>query len=805
MIRGLTSGVRASVHAHRSDALPILGIAAAVALANLPALLHLVTANPLFLNAYLTPPLHGRLPGLPYIDPNAGYTTQALGHRAALDWLHGQIPWWNPYEGIGSPLAGEMQSGAFFPLTMVLLLHQGMLVLQVSIELISGWSAYALVRRLGVGRVFSTAAGVAFGLCGTYAWLAHAPIRPVAMLPLSLVGVERCLDAARQGRRGGWRLLAIALALSILAGFPETTLIDGVFVALWACLRVAGPDRRFWRSSAVKLGGGLLAGLGLSAPLIVAFADYLPHAATGSLGGAFAYVSLPTAGLAQLVLPYSLGPIFGFHAAHGTDTLSLLWGSVGGFLGVTVVAAGLVGLVGTRLRVLRLGLGGWILVCLLRSYGFYPVVHALAVIPGIRQTAFYRYAPGSWELAVIVLAALGLDDVARAATPRRLLAVAGIVTGALGVWAAVVAWPLLTDAVASSPHQGAHRHVYALGSLAAALLLLAALVTGGWWAGRLPASTTTGPRRPGRRERTRRRGRVVMALAIGVESVGLTAFTYLSAPAPTPLQTGSVAWLQANLGTYRFVTLGPIQPNYGSYYGIAQANIVDLPAPKSYAGYIETSLDPNSPIRLFSGGNAVNPAGLTPAEALTTYLPNYESLGVRYVVEDADGLDLKGKPFPAAGAPAWPAGPRLVYRDGFAEIWQLPAPAAAFSLKPGTGTSGCTVTGRGWDDATVRCSHRVVLVRRVGYFPGWTASAGGHSVEVVRDRGAPGGLLQQVSVPAGKTEVHFSYRPPHEVPAIGAALLAAAAVVASVLVTRLRRAGPAGVAPGGAAAAGGPE
>ena len=66
-----------------------------------------------------------------------------------------------------------------------------------------------------------------------------------------------------------------------------------------------------------------------------------------------------------------------------------------------------------------------------------------------------------------------------------------------------------------------------------------------------------------------------MAAVMGAESVCLVAFTYLSAPAPTPLQMGSVTWLGNHLGSYRFLTLGPIQPDYGSYFGIAEASIND--------------------------------------------------------------------------------------------------------------------------------------------------------------------------------------------------------------------------------------
>ncbi|MHB1710642.1 MAG: hypothetical protein ACYCV7_04465, partial [Acidimicrobiales bacterium] len=258
------------------DLVPIACIAAAVLAANLPAIVHLVTTNPLAFDAHLAPGASGLLPGLPSIDPDAGYTAQALGHLAAMDWLHGHIPWWNPFEGIGAPLAGEMQSGAFFPLTLLLALHQGLLLLQVTLEVVTGWATYFLVRRVGVGRTFSAAAGVAFGLCGTYAWFSYAPIRPIALLPLALLGVERSLSAAAERRRGGWRLLAAAIAFSILAGFPETTFIDGLFVVGWALMRIVGPGRACWRPLLAKVTLGGVVGVALSAPLVVAFITYLP-------------------------------------------------------------------------------------------------------------------------------------------------------------------------------------------------------------------------------------------------------------------------------------------------------------------------------------------------------------------------------------------------------------------------------------------------------------------------------------------------------------------------------------------------
>src|SRR6185312_196251 len=122
---------------------------------------------------------------------------------------------------LGSPLAGEMQSAAFFPPVLLLQNALGFVLFHVLLELVAGAATYFLLRRVGLGRVAAMAAGVAFGLCGTLAWFEHATANPVAFLPLALLGVERARDAALASRRHGWRLLAVALGLSVVAGFPE--------------------------------------------------------------------------------------------------------------------------------------------------------------------------------------------------------------------------------------------------------------------------------------------------------------------------------------------------------------------------------------------------------------------------------------------------------------------------------------------------------------------------------------------------------------------------------------------------------
>lgn len=785
----LNPGPLASLGQHL---VPLLCVAAAVGVANIPASIHLVSADPRAVDAGLNSGWSGVLPGMPNLDTNVGDTTQALGHLVALQWLHGHVPWWNPYEGVGAPLAGEMQSGAFFPPIILLAFSQGMLMLQLLLELVTGCSTYFLARRLGVGRTLSTAAGAAFGLCGTFAWFAHAPVHPVVLLPLGLLGIERAIDASTDHRRGGWGLLAISLALSILAGFPETAIFDGLLVILWSALRLAELNRSLWRSLVLKLCCGLAVGIGLAAPLIVAFADYLPDANIGGHGGAISHTSLPPQGLAQLILPYALGPLFGFHTAASTGNLiGTLWGRVGGYLTVTLVAAAIVGMFGRRHRILRLGLALWVIASLLRTYGFSPLVHLMAMIPVIRDTAMYRYADPSWELAVVVLAALGLDDVARGLTGRRTIVVSAVVTGMFAAVAAAVAWNLTSHVLDPTGREVTSSHVYVITSLAAVLFLLTLLAIGGSMAGMFtPSNRKHRVRSVERGERRRKRGRILMALVIAAESVLLLSFTYLSAPIKGALGVRSAAWLQTHLDTSRFVSLGPIQPDYGSYFDIGEINTNDLPLPSTWTNYVSTHLDTNVNPLIFTG--YYDPPGPSPAKELTEHLANYEALGARYVIENGHGTDAEGTQFPAANAPPWPRGPRLVFHNNLAEIWQLPSPAPLFSLRPGgdRGPAGgsskgpCTVSSSGWSNAEVHCDTPSVLIRRVQSLPGWQATitrqSGASSAPV--HAGGPGHLFQEVEVPAGTSTVDFTYLPKYEPLALLVSLISLVVLIAGTVV-----------------------
>src|SRR5271168_4845166 len=101
----------------------LLFVLAVPLLAHLPEIFGWVSCNPLSgAPGLLAAAPRFLLPGACTIDGNVGGTLQALGGAAANAWLHFHLPWWNPYAGLGLPLAAEAQPAAFF-LPFVLLLH----------------------------------------------------------------------------------------------------------------------------------------------------------------------------------------------------------------------------------------------------------------------------------------------------------------------------------------------------------------------------------------------------------------------------------------------------------------------------------------------------------------------------------------------------------------------------------------------------------------------------------------------------------------------------------------------------------
>jgi len=155
----------------------------------------------------------------------------------------GHPPLWNPLVGMGAPLAANYQTAFFYPPNWIEALFwalggiswqawaQTMLVMLHLI--LSGLGASLLVRRLGVGLLGQTIAGIAFG-CSGYL-VARAGFlsinAAVAWLPWILLGTW--LIIAGPGNRKAWIGLVFALAMQLLTGHAQTVWYSYLLAFLW--------------------------------------------------------------------------------------------------------------------------------------------------------------------------------------------------------------------------------------------------------------------------------------------------------------------------------------------------------------------------------------------------------------------------------------------------------------------------------------------------------------------------------------------------------------------------------------------
>lgn len=716
---------------------PTIIVVSAVVIGNLPYLLHLFDPNPLnTLSGLGRVQAPGLISGSTAADPNVGFTAQTLGHLSMVDWIHGTIPWWDPYEGLGSPLAGEMQAATFFPPTAFLLLSNGQVLSHMTVELVAGLSTYALLRRLSLGRPAAVAGGIAFGLNGTFSWFSHAPANPVAFLPLLLLGVELAVDTSRRSKARAWGVIAVAVALSIYAGFPETAYIDGILVGIWVIIRMLQIGSA-WRTFLLTLAKGIVVGLLLAAPLLIAFLDYLPQANVGSHNGAIGNLSLPRPAFSQAFLPYEYGPIDSFSPHDPSGTLGAIWGGVGGYITFSVVVLALIGLYGSRLRSLKLALLAWTVVSFGRTYGVSPFQHLVNALPGMNDIAFFRYSDASWEFALIVLAAFGLDDMTRGKVPRRWILLSSL---ASLVFLGLIASGARSEVqrLASAAQHGA----WAVGSIVWALAIVGLTVLVGIFL----------------------RGRVrtvLLVCMVALDAVAMFVIPQLSAPRSATLDTAPISFLQRHLGTERFYSIGTIQPNYGSYFALSSLDVNDLPVPKLWSTFVTDQLDPNAIPSIFNGAARENAAGSPSLAEFARHLHAFEKAGVKYLVVPT------GTVLPDSIAMAQL---HRVFSDRTVQIYQLPEPTPLYATPKGS----CRMKAATIDSVTVTCPSPETLQRHELYMKGWSASLNGRPADVVPSDD----VFQQVRVPAGRSVLTFRFAPPYVTAGYVAFVLGLACLIA---------------------------
>ncbi len=211
-----------------------------------------------------------------YYRPNAVY---AFGRLA-----HGDLPLWNPSQGVGLPFLATLQTGVLYPPNLLHLLLPAQLAFAVLVALhlgIAAGFAACLARRLGAGGAGALAAGLLFGGCS---WLSAALWWPctlysAAWLPGVLVAIDRVVERATRSRVG---ILALVVGLQLLSAWPYVALMTAFTGALYAgtALLEAGlRERRPPLGRGLCLALGALAGACLAAPQLLPAVELVDRSA----------------------------------------------------------------------------------------------------------------------------------------------------------------------------------------------------------------------------------------------------------------------------------------------------------------------------------------------------------------------------------------------------------------------------------------------------------------------------------------------------------------------------------------------
>ncbi len=708
-----------------------------VVFANFLFLTQIFNPNPLITRSGLSNNIKsGIFSGYHDIDPNDGFTTQSLGKLSADDILRGHVPWWNYNEQVGAPLAGEMQSAALFPLTLLMYFNNGVVYFYMILEIIAGTSTYFLLRKLKLRKISSFLGGGTFAISSVFVWFWSANTNPIAFLPLLILGIETAYLNTKNKKNGGIWIIAIALALSLYAGFPEVAFLDGLVALCWTILRFYQLDYRLRFSYFKKIFFGGSSGLLLAAPVLIAFVDYLPYANLGPHSGLM-LASLNYIGIPALFMPYVYGPIFGFTSYDMTNNLNNWWGNVGGYVTTLAIFFVSVGVfcdikVKTNKRALKIMLLAIALIVFARIYGYPGISNLLATIPGIGIVAIYRYSQPALVFCLVILMAYGFNwiiDIKNVSSGRDYLNKVRLPV-ILTLFILILIIPIANheyNRIITAPNVNYWFYlsiIWAFLSVFFALILILSL-----YKKLLPYKINI----------------YLLASLILFDALLMFIVPQFSAPRSGSIDIKPIIYLRQHIGDYRFYSLGPIMPNYSSYYGLSSIDTNNMPISKNWSKYVTRYLDSNANPLTFTGVNSISMVGISPINAFINNIKNYEYIGVKYLVVQPESLNsdqIKGLNL------------KLVYQDKVAEIYRLPSPDPYFQIIKGK----CSITTvYSKNSILLNCLTPSTLLRRELYMPGWVVSLNNKASAVHQS----GPLFQSVSLPIGKSKLEFNFTPKH--------------------------------------------
>ncbi|HEX2062037.1 MAG TPA: YfhO family protein, partial [Thermoanaerobaculia bacterium] len=296
---------------------------------------------------------------------------------------NGEWPLWNPFILAGDILAAAAQPAVYDPLQwlgMLIPLPDAFTFGAAMTFFLAGLFTFAFARALGLGEIASFAAAAGFMFCGMLAFFVGWPLgRAWVYLPLVLF-------ATRERR---FVLLTLAFVLVIVSGHPESVLHVVAVGAVYGL--TTRPDLR-------TIGKAVLAGLSalaITAIYLLPFFEAVPQTVENFIRTEL-YATQTYDVLAPKHVQLERMKKTFVPGHRGPDPLSARVGIV-----VTLLA-----IAGVRKR--NWFFAALAIVCLLATFGTWPVAHALHALP-LFDIAINERLAFAAAFAMAILAAFAID------------------------------------------------------------------------------------------------------------------------------------------------------------------------------------------------------------------------------------------------------------------------------------------------------------------------------------------------------------------------------------------------------------
>jgi hypothetical protein len=356
----------------------------------------------------------------------------------------GSWPTWNPYHSFGQPLLANPNTQVLYPLTWLNLAMRPESYYSVYVLvhfLLTAAGFYILSRRLDLSRLASFVAAAVWVLSGPMLSLVQLwnHMAGAAWLPWTLLAAD---TAFASGRREHALLWGLAMTAQVLVGAPETLLAGGLLAFGLGLRHVT------WRSptrAALRRVAGITL-LAVCTGLAFSAAQWVPTLAavrqTPRLSppeSERAFWSIHPLQSLEIALPLELDRLPLSPQARATmfESREAFLPSL--YTGLPALALACAALAGLRRRALALlGVG---VIAVLLALGRHTPAYDLGVaaLPALRAFRYPAKAMIVVELAVALLAGMGLDACREGALPRRRRLVGVVLPLAVLVLACAVA------------------------------------------------------------------------------------------------------------------------------------------------------------------------------------------------------------------------------------------------------------------------------------------------------------------------------------------------------------------------------